>query len=200
MRLSSVLSTRDLPPAELQAGVLDGELVRVGDAYCAIDTVIGSAHRAASIAAEVPAWAIAEQFTAAWVYGIVDRQPRMLQLCVSSSTKVRPLSTPRCSYREVVIDESDTITVGDLAVTTPLRTAFDIARTAQRFPETTGSILRALAVLGDGFSLDDCLTALDERRNLPHKRVALARLTAALGSTAAATPDQPALTRYTSYT
>lgn len=180
MRISTVLSLHDLPAAELQAGVLDGELVRVGDAYCAIDTIIGSDHRAASIAAEVASWSIAERFTAAWVYGIVERQPRRLQLCVNSNNKVRPFSSQRYEYREVVLGEHETTLIGGLAVTTPLRTALDIVRTDKDYSETSREIVRSLGALGQGFGLDDCIGEITVRRNLPHKQVALRRLSSAL--------------------
>lgn len=194
MRITSVLSFRDLPNVELQAGVLDGELVRVGDAYCAIDTVVGAEERAASIAAEVPAWSIAERMTAAWVYGILDTQPRTLQLCVASRGNIRPISTQRCTFREVVIDDKEIRVVKGLPVTTPLRTALDIARTDDEFTEVTCDIVRGLSTLGAGFQFTDCEQAIDARRNLPNKRVALARLTVALGRDYSVS-RQPALTR-----
>ena len=180
MRIPVVLSLHDLPAAELQAGVLDGELVRVGEAYCAIDTIIGVAHRAASIATEVAAQSIAERFTAAWVYGALYSQPRRLQLCVNSQTKVRPFSTQRCVYREVVLGGKETITIGGLAVTTPMRTAIDIVRTDSDFSDSSREVVRSLATFGLGFDLVACVTEISLRKNLPHKQRAITRLELAL--------------------
>lgn len=179
MRLSAILSPHDLPAAELQAGVLDGELLRIGTAYCAIDTVIGAQHRAASIAAEVPVRSIAERQTAGWVHGVIDEQPRRLHLSVTSHSNIRPTSTQRYAFREVVLDEVDVATIGGLIVTTPLRTALDIARIDEEFSDLTATVVRDLASIGRGFTLEDCASALERRRNLPHKRLALTRLTAA---------------------
>lgn len=192
MRIAPVLSTRDLPQAELQAGVLDGELVRVGEGFCAIDTIISSLHRAASIAAEVPAWAIAERHTAAWIYGILVTQPRQLSLCVTSAGNVRPFSSHRYAFREVVLGNDDIVVIGGMSVTTPLRTAIDIVRIEEDFQEEGLHLVRKLACFGQGFTLDDCVKELASRRNLPHKRKALQRLTAAL---AHRREDQPAFTR-----
>lgn len=195
MRIATVLSPHDLPASELQAGLLDGELVRVGGAYCAIDTIVGSEHRAESIAAEVPSWSIAERLTAAWVYGVRYEQPRHLQLCVASEENVRPMSTQRYTFREVVLGAKEVGMIGSLRVTTPMRTALDIARTDEEFSNLTRETVRGLAALGRGFTLDDCVAEIGMRRNLPFKRMAILRLSAALGN---ASPDQPAVTRYTS--
>lgn len=180
MRLSAVLSVSDLPPAELQAGVLDGELVRVGGAYCTIDTVVGPFHRAASIVAEVAPWAIAERFTAAWVFGVVREQPRQLQLCVDSDDNVRPFSSARLAFREVILAREDTVTIAGLRVTSPLRTAIDFARVDENFSPQTSAIVRGLSTLGGGFSLSDCVADMARKRNLPFKRKAIARLTMSL--------------------
>ncbi len=195
MRLATILSRYDLPSAELQAGVLDGELMRIGGAYCAIDTIIGSRDRAASIATEVAVRSIAERQTAGWVYGVVDELPRRLQLCVTSRSNVRPTSSQRCVFREVVLDDTDVVMIGGLCVTTPLRTAIDIARIDEEFSILTASTVRGLASLGRGFTLEDCEIAMTRRRNLPHKRLAMTRIASALREQ---TQAQPALTRYTS--
>lgn len=182
MRLGSVLSQCDLPQAELHAGVLDGELVRVGEGFCAVDTIIDTHHRAVSIAAEVPPWSIAERRTAAWIYGLVVSQPRQLSLCVTRSANVRPTSTQRYAFREVVLSKNEVVTIGGLSVTTPLRTAIDIVRIDDDFQEGNNEVVKALSSIGIGFTLDECEAELASRRNLPHKRKALTRLTAALGS------------------
>lgn len=192
MRIASVLSSRDLPTAELQAGVLDGELVRVGEGYCAIDTIIDSHHRAASIATEVPRWCIAERRTAAWIYGILPEQPRQLSLCVSLRSKVRPISSQRCAFREVAVTEGDIRVIGGLKVTTPIRTAIDIVRIDDGFDAECNTIVRALSTLGTGFTLAECEVELTRRKNLPHKRKALQRLRVALSG---APENQPAFTR-----
>ncbi|MEO7348981.1 MAG: hypothetical protein ABIW32_03850 [Terrimesophilobacter sp.] len=189
--MASILSSADLPHAELQASVLDGELVRVGEGFCAIDAIIDAQLRAASIATEVPGWAIAERRTAAWIYGVVGPQPRQLSLCVTSIGNVRPLSSHRYIFREVVLGANEVRTLAGLNVTTPLRTAIDIVRIDDSFQNEGQEIVRALSHVGNGFTLDDCVHDIEARRNLPHKLKALQRLAIAL---AGARKGQPALT------
>lgn len=180
MRISTVLSRNDLPNEELQVGVLDGELVRVGGAFCAVDTVIGTQHRAASIAAEVPGYSVAERLAAAWIYGVVNDQPSRLQLCVNAQANVRPTSSARYVFREVVLNDDDTNLIGGLPVTTPLRTALDLARIDVDFSSFTADVIQRLASVGRGFDFSDCESAITCRRNLPNKRVALVRLSETL--------------------
>ncbi len=185
MRIGSILTAKDLPQEELQVGVLDGELSRLGNAFCTIDTIVASAHRASSIAPDVPDKMIAERHTAAWVYGVVSETPRRFQLCVDTRAKFRPTSNLRFEYREVVLREMDVVDMGGLRVTTPVRTAVDIARFSAEFSDTEKAVVRGLAGLGDGFTLATCRELLNARRNLPYKRQAERRLNSALGVPAA---------------
>lgn len=181
VRLPSVVSTALLPEPELQASLLDGELVRVGGAFCAIDTIIGAQQRAGAIASEVADLAIAEQRTAAWIHGVLPDLPSRLQLCVDAKSGYRPQSSARQVFREVVLDDGDVMSIGGLIVTTPLRTALDLARIAA-VEFGTRDLIRDLSTLGRGFDLVDCVESLERRRNLPNKHRAIARLAAALGT------------------
>lgn len=192
MRISAVLSSSDLPTEELQVGVLDGELMRVGGAFCAVDTIVVCEHRARAVAVEVPKYAIAERLTAAWIYGALGVQPHRLQLCVTIAANIRPLSSARCVFREVVISDSEILEIGGFPVTTPLRTALDLARIDVEFSNSTADVIRYLATLGQGFSIVDCHSAISSRRNLPNKRLALDRLSDTLSNIRR---TQPALTR-----
>lgn len=181
MRISPVLTHRDLPFEELQAGVLDGELVRIGPGFCVIDAIVTAEHRAASLAPEIPPRSIAERHTAAWIYGFAQRIPARLQLCVDSRSKWRPFSTRRCEFREVVLRDDEIIMINGLPVTAPLRTALDLARIDPEFTAHSREVIRGLASWGSGFGLESCARALGGRRNLPNKLLALSRLAEALG-------------------
>ena len=173
-----MLSPHHLPEAELHAALLDGDLVRVGGAFCTIDTIIGAEHRAASVAAEVTSRAIAELHTAAWIYGLLPDVPRRLFLCVDATSGFRPQSTARQVFQEVVIEDGDVISVGGLAVTTPLRTALDLARMCGA-SSATEELIRELSVLDRGFTFADCCAWIERRKNLPYKHQALAVLASA---------------------
>jgi hypothetical protein len=175
MRLPAVLSARDLPIAELQAARLDGELFAIDECFSPIDEVEQRQHRAASLAALVPGRLIAEQHSAAWVYGALGSAPAHHEFCADTRARVRPTATGRFSLREVVIDADDFTEIGGMGVTTPLRTVIDLARFCTEFGEGEREIVRELMAYGR-FGLAECVVALNRRRNLPGKRQAIARL------------------------
>jgi hypothetical protein len=176
MKLPSVLSRLDLPEPELQAARLDGELFAIDECFSPVDEVEQRGHRAAALAALLPSKLIAEQHTAAWVYGILDAPPSRHEFCADIGARIRPSSLARLTLREVVIDAEDIVEIGELRLTSPLRTVVDLARFSEEFdPE----IVRDLMLLGD-LGLDDCRDMLDRRRNLPGKRRALDRIESAL--------------------
>lgn len=189
-RLAPVLTCSDLPEAELRAALLDGELFALGSGYCPVDEIAGRVHRALTLTASMPPKLIAERRTAAWILGAQESPPSPLELCAAISERSNPTYLRDTVVREVVIEEGELMTIGGLRLTTPLRTALDLARFEQAFGEPERRLLAALAVIG-GFTLATCVAAVAVRRNLPAGQRALARLASSL-------PDQPALTRYTS--
>ncbi len=177
MRLPSVLSVLDLPLAELQAALLDGELFTIDSCFSPIDEIEQRHHRGASLAALLPSKLIAEQRSAAWIHGALDAPPARHQLCARIDARVRPASISPIALREVVIDEDDIVTIGGMRVTTPLRTVVDLARFTASFAEAERQIITRLMVIGD-FGVDECAAMLNRHRNLPGKRIALEQIRA----------------------
>ena len=181
MRLPPVLGPDDLPLAERMAARLDGELFVLGGSHCPVDAVETPALRlAAALAGRSPRY-IAELETAAWVWGAQLVPPDPVQLCVDLRARARPARPRDIALREVVVQPSEVRWLGGHQVTSPLRTAVDLARSRANLDPV---VVRGLARIGR-FGVVECLQAMDARRNLPGKRVAAARL-------------QEALTRYTS--
>jgi hypothetical protein len=180
VRLAPVLHSGDLPLAELCAARLDGELVAVDDAFVAIDTVIVASVRATAAARNWSPRLIAEQTTAAWIWGAAPSPPPRHQLCASLERRARPPTPARCVLREVVIDDDEILLAAGVPVTAPLRTLVDIARFSPAFGEPQQTTVRNLAALA-GATTADCRGALDRRRNLPGKRLAWARIREVLG-------------------
>lgn len=178
-RLPPVLSRLDLPEAELCAAQLDGQLYRVDECFSPIDEVERCTNRAAALAAILPARLIAEQRTAAWLLGVLERAPAVHQVCVSAHARARPAAARRLSVREVEIDDSEILRIGGTALTTPQRTAIDLARACTDFGIAERGIVAGLLRLG-GLGFDDCRTAIEARRHLPQKSRALARIRSAL--------------------
>jgi hypothetical protein len=187
--LPPVLDARDLPLPERMAAALDAELYPLADAHCPIDEIETPALRLAAVLAGRPPRFIAELGTAAWVWGAAPAAPAVIELCVDLRARARPVAARHASVREVVLGDDEVQRLGGSRVTTPLRTAVDLARARERYGPAAAEVARGLARIG-GFGLAECNAAMDARRNLPAKRRAVERLKAAL--------DQPALTRYTS--
>ena len=174
-RLPAVLFHFDLPEAELHAAKLDGELYPVDRCFSPVDEIDGLWNRARALSLTVPARLIAEQRTAAWIYGALNRPPRQHQFCADISARVRPPTLVAITVREVVIDSSDLVEVAGLLVTTPLRTVVDLARASVNFKNDDLRAVSDLMRIGR-FGVEECRAVLDRRRNLPHKRLALERI------------------------
>jgi hypothetical protein len=176
-RLPPVLSSADLPLAELLAARLDGDLFRLGDAFAPADELDTPRHRARAVHAGFSARVIAEQRSAAWIWGALDGSPVVHDLCVAMEARVRLVGASWVNVREVVIEPQEIATLDGLQVTTPLRTAIDLARFSEAFgaPErdTVARLMRDHA-----FTVKDCLDDMARRRNLPNKRLAAQRLNA----------------------
>jgi hypothetical protein len=168
-RLPPVLSGLDLPLAELHAARLDGEVFRVDDCFSPIDEIAQPAHRARALVTGVRDRLIAEQRSAAWVWGALSEPPTVHQFCVVLGARVTPPGISWMTVREVVLDASELVTLEGLQVTTPLRTAVDLARFTVEFGPAEGTMVTGLMRVGR-FGLAECLDDMDRRRNLPNKR------------------------------
>ncbi|MDP9028147.1 MAG: hypothetical protein M3N46_11475, partial [Actinomycetota bacterium] len=76
---------------------------------------------------------------------------------------------------ELVLDPGDRVDLAGVGVTSPLRTAVDIARFRDTMSDEESAAIVTLARLG-GFGIEECRELLNRRRNLPEKRRAAARL------------------------
>lgn len=125
-RLPSVLTTADLPLAELASLRLDGEVFPLCDGWCPIDEIEGQETRAMAAGLLVPARAIAECMTAAWIYGACN-EPVRHQFFVIPNARVAVHPSARYLIREVRCAPADLRSLGGMRVTTPMRTIVDIA-------------------------------------------------------------------------
>lgn len=176
MRLPSVLTALDLPLPELQAARLDGDVFRLDAGFAPIDEIETAHHRALVVHAGLPERVIAEQHSAAWIWGAAP-PPSRHEVCVAIGARARIADPRSTAVREVVITPAEITEVAGLAVTTPLRTALDLARFSVHFGQAEEQTIGWL-MLHHGFDLGDCRDELDRRRNLPRKRLAHERLDA----------------------
>lgn len=175
-RLPPVLSSLDLPLPELLAARLDGELFRVDDCFTPVDEIEQPRHRARAAHAGLSGRLIAEQLSAAWIWGALELPPRPHQFCVALGARIHHPTGRGMTLREVVIEPTEVAVLDGHQVTTPLRTIVDLARFSPVFAELEHSVVTRLMALG-GFGLQHCLEDIDRRRNLPNKRQAIERLT-----------------------
>lgn len=175
-RLPRVLSSLDLPLAELQCAALDGELYALDQCFCSIDEFETTHLRARALALVLDPRIIAEQMSAAWVWDALIAPPRRHQLCVAIGARTRPHPSLNAILREVVISPEEIDTVAGVSVTSRLRTVVDILRFSEIFDDRESSAVRRLMADG-GLDFEACSRALLARRNLPLKRIALERLT-----------------------
>ena len=175
IRLSSVLSRSEFSAPELGALVLDGEAYRVDECVAPVDEPPGPLLRAAALSAQLPVRLIAEQHSAAWIWGAQSQPPLRHEVCADISARMRPPVSSKLAVREVVLLHDDTTILAGLHVTTPMRTAIDLARFVTDWTNAEAEIVRALLTLGD-WGILDCARVMNRRPNLPNKRIALERL------------------------
>jgi len=173
--LPLVLAEPELPHPELLAARLDGEVFAFASGFCPIDEIVQPAHRAYVAMMGLPPRLIPEQLNAAWIWGALDLRQEPHQFCVRLDARVGHTSSRAIHVREVVLDDSDVAELGDVAVTTPLRTAVDIARFSSRWTERERTTLERLMAIGR-FDRADIERHLDARNKLPAKRLARRRI------------------------
>ena len=174
-RLPSVLDARAFPSAELRALVLDGEAYRVDDCVATVDELPTPVLRAEALGIQLPGRLIAEQHSAAWIWGAQLDPPLRHEVCADIGARTRPSPELHLRVREVIILHEDVATLAGLRVTTPMRTAIDLARFVEEWSDDDAQVLRELLRLGE-FSVLDCARTMNRRRNLPAKKLALERL------------------------
>ncbi len=142
VRLPSVLDSADLPLAERCAVRLDGDGFVLGDGIIAADEPDGPVQRAASVAADARRYGLVlGGWTAAWVHVATDRLRRPLDLQTDSDGGARTKLLP---VRQVALSPRDVCELGGVAVTSPLRTALDLARLEVRLTDESRSAIAHL--------------------------------------------------------
>ena len=121
--------------AELHAMKIDGVLAQItGQAFRSTAVLETPALRAAALAHHIPAAlttrAALGQLSAAWVYGCAP-PPVVIALLLDNDGNSASLPAfSGCSIRQVHLDASEVLKIGAVLITSPLRTALDVARTA----------------------------------------------------------------------
>jgi hypothetical protein len=144
----TLFDRRVLPLAELFALCLDGQLFRVGDSFAATGTPDTPELRAHALAATVPHRAIAERATAAWIHGTRGRPPARPQICFIPAHRSTAVGQG-VDARQRALEPAETVAVGPIAATTPLRTAADLLLHTAEFGPAEALEVRHLLSLGE---------------------------------------------------
>lgn len=167
---------------ELQALAADGLLARFHQHGYTLPGVAASAQlRARAAAGTVPPAVrqrvVAGRMTAAWIYGCAA-EPDRLALLVDTKRRVSGLRNTRgCTLHEVKLGPFDVVSMGGLMVSSPLRTALDIALhvdAQQAIPTLAGLLARPQ----QDVRLRLLVLAIEASPRVPHKRAALEKLAA----------------------
>lgn len=169
----------ELPDVELQAMRLDGETYRLRDAHLPIGIPSVPAARAAAALGGRSPRLIAALGTAAWIWGAAPQPPSRDEFLVDLSARWRPPLGDGLDVIESVVRAGDVLRLGHASITSPIRTAVDLARFRVDFTDADAAAVRLLATIG-GFDVESVVSSMDRSRNLAGKRVAAGRLRAAL--------------------
>ena len=172
--LPSILTTDDFPETELQALALDGDVYRLDRAFCSIAEFDEPWRRATALsdllAVDLRAGqGAAAGRTAAWVWGALGVAPTPHEVYAS-----RPVLSGRgVDVRHIAVPEVDVVDFGPVRVTSPARTALDLARSV-RWSADDAAAVRSL-VTDHRLDLHDLLADVG-RAGRPHSRRARQRL------------------------
>lgn len=178
---------------ELQAMASDGVLTQLYQrGYVEPGTRATPQLRARAAACAIPLVIrqriVAGRMTAAWIYGCA-REPDRLALLIDANRRVSSVrSTRGCTFHEVRLGPFDVVSLGGLMVSSPLRTALDIALHVD-----AEQALPALAAFLARPELDVRLRllrlAVEAVPKPPHQRAALEKLAALLPESREAGPS-----------
>lgn len=120
---------------------------------------------------------VAGRMTAAWIYGCAG-EPDRLALLVDATRRVSSLrSTRGCTLHEVRLGPFDVVSLGGLMVSSPLRTALDIALHVDA-ERALPALRKMLASPELDVRLRLLTLAVEATPRIPHKKAALAILSA----------------------
>ncbi len=167
---------------ELQAMAADGVLIRLFQRGYLPPGARATPHlRARAVALAIPravrARVVAGRMTAAWIYA-GTQEPDRLALLVDAGHRISSLRSMRgCTLHEVRLGPFDVVNFGGMLVSSPLRTALDIALHVEA--DRAVPALRGLLERPElGVRLRLLRIAIDASPRLPHKRAALEKLAA----------------------
>lgn len=162
-----------LTETELWAAALDGDVVRIGDAFQCVDLPIDAEFRAASLRSELSPEHIAVERTASWIWGGALRLTRPYEVATPRPSALVSQHPERFDIRPLRPADGDVIQLSDIYVTTRLRTIIDLLRSPR--PDYDGAAVGRIMEEGR-ITLDAVKRDLSRRRRLSGRDLAWTRL------------------------
>lgn len=172
-RLPDVLID-ELPAAELCALRLDHTVFPLGNAYVVADGLDSARDRIRGAFGRHSRRLIAELDTAAWIWGARVTSPARFEFCARLAERARLAPGAVDALREVAIAEEEIVTLAGRRVTSPVRTAIDLARF--RADDAYDSDVVAALLVHARMDPAAARRELDARRHLTHAARARQRL------------------------
>ena len=192
-RLPAILSTRDLPLAELCAARIDGELHAVGGGWAVFDEPDRAELRAVATAMRAPRELVVTGLSAAWVLGAVDVEPPVAVLCRPIGERTTQVTGPGLEVRELQLEPEEIVEIGGVRCTGPDRTALEVLRDPRLDDVVAIATVASLETRSPGLAAR-LGRRLSASAHYPHKALAVRRL-ARVAEPAGAAGAQPSLTR-----
>ena len=168
----------DFTIAELSACALDGDVSRVDFAYVLSDCPEDVSSRARIILSRVDERCVVASWSAAWVHNAILCTPEQHTVALRGGLRLRLASDLRYDIAQMSFEATDVMGTLGAFVTTPLRTAIDLARFVSSDRRLQGALMVLLRAAKA--NNDDVRNVLERGKNLPYKQRAYRRLNAAL--------------------
>lgn len=176
--LPDLLTLQDFTIAELSACSLDGELMALDNAYICTDMPDGKMVRARAVGLNVDRRCVTASWSAAWVHGAISFPPLLHTVALRDGLRLRFDPVKRYNIAQMSFGVADVEGTPGAYVTTPLRTAVDLARFTAQDPRLTSALIFLLRLAKA--QEEDVSAILERAQHLPHKKRAYRRLGAAL--------------------
>ncbi|SDQ15080.1 SAM-dependent methyltransferase [Microbacterium sp. cf332] len=164
-----------LSSAELAAARIDGDVIEVGEAFMPADAVETAELRAASLRPLVaPGLALTHE-TAAWVHGALPDPPARHSVQRCTERRRNHVLDHRLHYRDTRLPPADTVHLGGMPVSDPVRTLCDLVRAALSDGRAPGAAATAMTGIFPDLARA-AQNSLTTSGPLPFKRLALAWL------------------------
>jgi hypothetical protein len=176
-------SWTELSPTEQSAMVLDGDLWRLGFTIVEPDSPDDALNRLRVASFGCPLNVAVVRLSAAWVWHALDFLPPRVSVSSIDRTRLVQQSHGRYETCDLRFFEGDLVHGGSSFVTSPARTATDIARYENSLSDDEITVIlgRLLRVHERGFGMASVIIErVEKSKNLPYKARCVARLTEAL--------------------